>query len=132
MEHPDSAPLLALDGPNDIPLLRDLEFELPPSKSNTKLLDYAINHVFVPPRLPNRADGTPKLEAALLRLVRDLARAFTGRLEPGSTPHAGWEVISKMLTAFAELHEDELTENSIDAALASMGPGGSILFSDNQ
>ena len=133
MEHPDPGPLDVLepiDGPTAAS--RHAAFDLQPSKANTKLLEYAINHIFVPPRLPNRADGTPKLEAALLRLVRDLARAFTNRLEPGSAPHVGWEMISKMLSSSAELHEDELTADSINAALASMEPGGSILFRGRQ
>jgi hypothetical protein len=134
MEHPGPEPLLALgpiDGPNN-PDTSNLELELPSSKGNKKLINYAINHIFVPPRLPNKADGTPKLETALLSLVRDLAWAFTGCIEPGSAPRVGWEIISKMLSAFAELHEDGLTEDSISAALASMEPGGSIVFSGHQ
>ena len=136
MEHPDSEPILLapdpVDPPTDNPVLKDLQFELPPSKSNKKFLNYVINHVFVPPRLPNSADGTPKLEAALLGLVRDLARVFTDRLEFDSAPRAGWEIISKMLSTSAELYEDELTEGSIRAALDSMEPGGSILINGNQ
>jgi len=122
--------LLALDPidpPDDNPVSRDLQFELPPSEDNREFLNYVTNHIFVPPRLPNRADGTPKLEGALLSLVRDLARRFTNCLKPESAPRVGWEIISKMLSTSAELYEDELTEDSIYAALSSMEPGGSIL-----
>ena len=136
MEHPGSEPILLapdpVDPPNDNPVLKDLQFELPPSKSNKKFLNYVINHIFVPPKLPNSADGTPKLEAALLRLVRDLARVFTNCLELESASHVGWEIISKMLSTSAELYKDELTEGSIRAALDSMEPGGSILINGNQ
>ena len=132
MEHPSSEPVFLaqdlVDPPIDNRATSDLRFELPPSKGNKKFLNYAINHIFVPPRLPNKADGTPNLEASLLGLVRDLARAFTSSLEPESTPCVGWEIVSKMLSTSAELYEDELTEDSINAALASMEPGGSILF----
>ena len=124
-EHPSPEPV---DPPIDNQVTRDLRYELPPAKGNRKLLNYAINHIFVPPRLPNKADGTPKLEAALLGLVRDLATTFTSSLEPESTPRIGWEIISKMLSTSAELYEDELTDDSINAALASMEPGGLILF----
>ena len=133
MEHLSSEPILlapdSIDPPIENPVTKDLyNFQIQPSKSNRKILKYVINHIFVPPRLPNRADGTPTLEAALLSLVSDLARAFTSRLESKSTPRVGWEVISKMLSTAAELHEDELTEDSINAALTSMEPGGSILI----
>lgn len=132
MEHPSSEPILpapdSIDPPIENPVTKDLYFRIQPSKSNKQILNYVINHIFVPPRLPNKADGTPTLEAALLSLVSDLARAFTNRLEHESTPRVGWEIISKMLSTLAELHEDELTEDSINAALASMEPGGSILF----
>ncbi len=135
MEYPSSEPILlapdSMDPPVDNPVTKDLRFELPPSKGNRKLLKYVFNHIFVPPRLPNRADSTPRLEAALLGLVRDLARAFTSCLEPESTPRVGWEIISKMLSTSAELYQDELTEDSINSALASMEPGGSILFNGN-
>ena len=136
MEHPGSEPILLasdpVEPPNDNQVLKNLQFELPPSKSNKKFLNYVINHIFVPPRLPNSADGTPKLEAALLGLVRDLARGFTDCLELESASRVGWEIISKMLSTSAELYEDELTESSIHAALASMEPGGSILINGHQ
>jgi hypothetical protein len=136
MEPLSSEPILLapdpIDPANDDPVSVDLQIELPPSKGNRKLLNYVINHIFVPPRLPNKADGTPKLEAALLGLVRDLAREFTSCLEPESAPRVGWEIISKMLSTSAELYEDEVTEDSIYAALASMEPGGSILFNGYQ
>ena len=132
MEHLSSEPIFLAQDPVDPPIddrvARDLRYELPPSKGNRKLLNYAINHIFVPPRLPNRADGTPKLEAALLGLIRDLAQTFTSSLKPESTPRVGWEIISKMLSASAKLYEDELTDDSINDALALMKPGGSILF----
>lgn len=118
MEHPDSGPT---DGPNDISVLRDLEFELLCSKGNTKLLNYAINHIFVPLKLPNRADGTPRLEAALLRLVRDLVWPSPVVSSPRVLPMPN-----------GRLYEDELTENSIETALAPVELGGSILFNGNQ
>jgi len=136
MERPSSEPISpapdAIDLSNDNQVSRDLQFELPPSKGNRKFLNYVINHIFVPPKLPNRADGNPKLEAALLGLVRDLARRFTNCLKPESAPRVGWEIISKMLSTSAELYEDELTEDSIYTALSSMEPGGSILLNGHQ
>lgn len=125
MEHPDPRSSLAPDGTDGLNVL-------PPSQCNIELLDYAINHIFVPPRLPSRADGNPRLEASLLRLISDLAGAFTSRLEPESAPRVGWDIISKMLMASAKLHEDELTDKSINNALASMKPGGSTFLNKHQ
>jgi hypothetical protein len=42
----------------------------------TNLLDYAINHIFLPPRLPNASDHSPHLEAGLIALVREFAGDF--------------------------------------------------------
>lgn len=41
-----------------------------------KLLDYAINHIFLPPRLPNASDSSYSLEAGLIALVREVVDDF--------------------------------------------------------
>ena len=41
-----------------------------------KLLDYAINHIFLPPRLPNASDSSYGLEAGLTALVREVVDDF--------------------------------------------------------
>jgi hypothetical protein len=95
-----------------------------PSKDEAEVLDYAIKHVFVPPRLPNGTDYSPQLEGGLLGFVRDRAESFKDRLEPGSDAHTGWDMICRMLAASATLYEAELTENSVETALTAMAPGG--------
>ena len=123
---------LSLTGP-DIPdalqgisIPKSLRFNTTPSEAKVERLDYAIKHIFVPPRLPNRADINPQLESALLGLISDCAASFKDRLELGSDAHAAWELICAMLTAFAKLHDGELTEDSVKTALSSMAPGGEM------
>jgi hypothetical protein len=128
MESPDVIPSHAPDTP-DV----QVEFSIPkalrfnstkPSEDKAKLLHYAIKHIFVPPRLPSRADSTPQVESALTGLVRDCAESFKGHLEPESDAQAGWEVICKMLATAAKLHDGELTVDSVKTAITSMAPGG--------
>jgi hypothetical protein len=128
MGDPDFIPSLAPDTPDarlGISIPKALRFNgTKPSEDKAELLQYAIKHAFVPPRLPNRADSSPQVERALIRLVRDCAEGFKGRLEPKSGAQAGWEVICKMLATAAKLHDGELTEDSVKTAITSLAPGG--------
>jgi len=129
MEIPDFLSLTAPDIPDalqGIPIPKSLRFNTTPSEDKVKLLDYAIKHISVLPRLPNRADSNPQLESALLGLISDCAASFKDRLELGSDAHAAWELICTVLAAFAKLHDGELTEDSVKTALRSMAPGGEM------
>ena len=131
MENTDVPSSFAPDTPaalQGVPIPRSLRFNTTPSEDKAELLEYAINHIFVPPRLPNRADGSPQLESALLGLVRDCAASFKDHLQPGGDAHSSWELISTMLAASIKLHEGELTEDSVKAAITSMAPGGEMAF----
>ena len=109
-----------------IPIPKSLRFNATSSEDKAELLDYAIKHIFAPPRLPNRADGNPQLESALLGLVRDCAASFKDRLQQGSDAHSVWKSICTMLAASKKLHEGELTEDSVKTAVTSMTPGGEM------
>jgi len=129
MEIPGFLSLTAPDTPDAlqrISMPKSLRFNTTPSKDKVELLDYAVKHVFVPPRLPNRADRNPQLESALLGLISDCAASFKDHLELGSDTRAAWELICTMLAAFAKLHDGELTEDSVKTALSSMAPGGEM------
>jgi len=128
MEIPDFLSLTARppDALQGISIPKSLRFNTTPSKDKVKLLEYAIKHIFVPPRLPSRTDSNPQLESALLGLICDCAASFKDHLELGSDARAAWELICTMLTAFAKLHDGELTEDSVKTALSSMAPGGEM------
>jgi len=129
MESSEPVLTLAPDAPEVLQriLPKTLRFNTSPSKHKVKLLDYAIKHIFVPPKLPNRADGTPQLENALLGLVRDCAESFKDNPEPGSDAHAGWEIICTMLANAIKVHDGELTEDVVNKVISSMAPGGELL-----
>ena len=129
MENPYPVPLLAPDPPDALQRVetpKALQFDIAPSKDQVELLDYAIKHTFVPPRLPNRGDGTPQLETALFSLVSDCAETFKDCLEPDSDTRAAWEVICTMLAASMRLYDGELTEDSVYKAIRSTAPGGEM------
>jgi hypothetical protein len=137
MEHFDSGPLLAGDepdvpeapeAPDAIAVPKALRFTVSPSRYQANLLSYAINHLFVPPELPNELEVTQHLDSALLGLLRDCVQSFTRRLESGSDARAGWQVICTILTSFTSLYSGGLTEDSVETALASMAPGGESAF----
>ena len=124
MDLPSWAPPDTPDALQGIPIPKSLRFNATSSKDKAELLDYAIKHIFTPPRLPNRADGNPQLESALLGLVRDYAASFKDRLQQGSDARSAWESICTMLAASTKLHEGGLTEGSVKTAITSMTPGG--------
>ena len=128
MESPEPVLPFAPDAPEALQriLPKALRFNTKPSVDKVELLDYAIKHIFVPPRLPNRADGTPQLENALVGLVRDCAESFKDNLEPGSDAHAGWEIICTMLATAIKVHDGGLTEDVVNKTISSMVPGGEI------
>jgi len=129
MEIPYPVPLLAPDRLDALPRIstpRALRFNTAPSKRQVELLDYAIKHVFVPPRLPNRADSTPQLESALFSLVKDCAESFKDCLEPASDSRAAWVIICTMLAASMKLYDGELTKDSVKTAISSTAPGGEM------
>ena len=124
MENPRLQSWFAPDALQGVTTSKSLRLNPTPSEDEVELLEYAINHIFVPPRLPNRADSNPQLESALLALVTGRAASFKDRLQPGGDAHSAWEVICTMLAASAKLHEGELTEDSVKTAITSMAPGG--------
>jgi hypothetical protein len=130
MEHFNFGLLLAEDGPDvpeapdAIPVPKSLRFTFSPWEYQVNLLSYAINHLFVPPGLPNQPEVTQRLESALSGLVRDCAQSFTRRLESRSDARAGWKIVCTMLTSFTKLYSRGLTEDSVETALASMALGG--------
>ena len=126
MGKPDLPSWFAPDALQGVTIPKSLQFNPTPSKDEVELLEYAIKHIFLPPRLPSRADSNPQLESALLGLVRDCAASFKDHLQPGSDAHSAWEVIYTMLAASTKLHEGELTEDSVKTAITSMAPGGEM------
>lgn len=66
------------------------------------LLNYAINHIFLPPRLPNSSDHSPDLEAGIIALVREFADNFA-QLE--DVQFTDWVTVTKMLASMSRVHD---------------------------
>jgi hypothetical protein len=97
-------------------------------------LTYIINHVFLPPNLPDEYDaGDPKNDAALLKCVFDAAQKFCGVLERSDTDEALsalsiWTIILAMLEKVASLHaQPHLVKGDIVMALRQMQVNGQFL-----
>ena len=56
---------------------------------------YILNHVFLPPKLPQKDDYDADLDAALCRLVYDAALEFAAFLS--ESQQGRWSTVSRML-----------------------------------
>ena len=66
---------------------------------SAKSLKFIVDHVILPPQLPQQAESLDiikKAEQDLLRLVLDRVRAYNGKTSPGFSEQ--WRTIEKMLT----------------------------------
>lgn len=90
----------------------------PPSSED---LVYILNHVFIPPRLPQEDDHDDNHDIALCRVICDASQRFAGFL---SQPQRGlWSTVDQMLQKVLRttevLGKDILVDN-----ILSLGDGG--------
>jgi len=96
--------------------------ETMPTDDKEKLLDYAINHIFLPPRLPNASDHSPHLEAGLITLVRDFAEKFVQVEDVQSTD---WVTVTRMLASMSRVHDGgTMSEHTVAKEIDAMQCGG--------
>ena len=88
-------------------------------------LVFVINHLFLPPALPNESDRTPEHEASLIRIFKDCAETFAHHFEPQSNSRCAWDVITRMFAATALLHDrGTVEEDQLEKQIGDMGVGG--------
>lgn len=89
-------------------------------------LEYIINHVVLPPRLPQEAESTvdtASAEQSLLDLVLSTVRHFLPRCAPGL--RAPWLVVEEMLLRWiATKPHGDMLEQLLEQAIARLKPGG--------
>lgn len=80
-------------------------------------VDFLINHLVLPPRLPQADDRDPRLERALLRLVADAAITFSSLIPKDQRPavHLAASTIDQLIAA-----RDENGAVSPDKVLQAM------------
>ncbi|KAJ6485650.1 hypothetical protein C8R45DRAFT_278518 [Mycena sanguinolenta] len=70
-------------------------------------LDYAINHLFVPPKLPQEDDTDVELQHAFVRHIAECAEAFCAGLAHDNVVNEAqsrWKLLQKTLLNFARAH----------------------------
>ncbi|KIM25732.1 hypothetical protein M408DRAFT_203316, partial [Serendipita vermifera MAFF 305830] len=92
------------------------------------ILQYLIEHIFLPPKLPQELDPKYRLkDSALLDLVTDAAARFAGLPIPSEDEVTqdleAWEFIRRMLQNMKHIHNEGcLDRHNLQAALECMKP----------
>lgn len=93
-------------------------------------LGFIINHVFMPPELPQQADDSMKLadmNFALLNLVHETAAKYQRQLV--GAYHQQWTSTVKMLSLMCDLQgSSPLSKSKLVDTIQLMVPGGTIFF----
>ena len=85
-------------------------------------LQYYIDHVFLPPRLPQQAEDYEHARAAeqgLLHLLHDSTQSFQRSQMNGELSTAPWKTIERMVECWTELDSTPSITNS--AILKALG-----------
>jgi hypothetical protein len=94
-------------------------------------LNYIINHVFLPLKLPQKHDpDSSRKDGVLLSYAAEAAQLFSAKLETLGSDTVSpdllvWRVVTKMLENAAHLHQQQyLLEIEVEAALLGMRTNG--------
>ena len=88
------------------------------------VLTYIVNHVFMPPALPQADDRDISHDAALCHAVLDCARRYRSHFLNDVHKLRKWDAIIKMLQNFEETLDDTLDSTKVYKQLSSMEIGG--------
>jgi len=100
--------------------------EIPPH-----CFDFIVNHVFLPPQLPQHAeDYTDESTSALLRLLHRCSDAYIRQLATSSFQDSPWPAAVKMLQLFIKLEtSNAFSAQAFASAVTGMDHGGIIQLS---
>ncbi|KAJ7272609.1 hypothetical protein B0H12DRAFT_1007977 [Mycena haematopus] len=91
---------------------------------NQKQLGYAINHLFLPPKLPQKADTDVELERSLLEHIVNCVQTFCEGLRRDNVDSAVqtcWGLLQRTLDNFADIHGSEnLSEEHMQQVINEM------------
>jgi hypothetical protein len=93
-------------------------------------LEYVINHLFLPPKLPQEYDDDPESskQRALVQHLADCADLFCDHLRREDVEdrvQACWGVLQTMLSNFANVYEGaSLSREHLAATINTMDPDG--------
>ncbi|KAK0245418.1 hypothetical protein EDD85DRAFT_17035 [Armillaria nabsnona] len=92
------------------------------------VLTYIVNHVFMPPALPQADDRNISQDAALCHAVLDCAHRYRSHLLNDVHKLRKWDAIIKMLQNFEETLDDTLDSTKVYKQLSSMEIGDILVF----
>ncbi|KAK0245427.1 hypothetical protein EDD85DRAFT_917513 [Armillaria nabsnona] len=95
---------------------------------DNSVLTYIVNHVFMPPVLPQEDDRDISNDAALCHAVLDCARRYQLDLLDDGHKLRKWDAIIKMLQNFEETLDDTLDSTKVYKQLSSMEIGDILVF----
>lgn len=89
-------------------------------------LHFMVNHVILPPKLPQEEDRNHDYELALIEFAR--RQAITFQSEVSVESKSCWAGIVKMLTTWLEINAHELiSKEALTRATTALHPEGSTL-----
>ena len=89
-------------------------------------MDYIVNHVFLPPKLPQQDDSDDANEHALCLIIYQAAQDYTRVLS--AEQQTRWAPILKMLERIDVSHESSLlSKDIISEYVANMECGGMMI-----
>ena len=95
---------------------------------SAELLRFIVDHVILPPQLPQQAESLDlvrKAEQDLLRLVLDRVRSYHGKSSPSFSEQ--WHTIDKMLTQWITLNLPQtLSSKALVEVLSGMRVTGEL------
>ncbi|KAG8923741.1 hypothetical protein FRC02_010929 [Tulasnella sp. 418] len=95
--------------------------------SAEKFISFVINHIFMPPKLPQEDDLHEQKEHALSEMIHSCANEF-GRHLP-TKDHKLWKPIVKLLEKFSDTHRSsQLSEENVADSMADMRSGDTLAF----
>lgn len=91
-------------------------------------LRYIINHIFLPPGLPQQDDYTLENDRVLCEELLSSARHYRSKLLSADNV-IRWDPMLTMLHNLHEFHnEDGLSKDRVKVAMTKMQPGGMLCF----
>lgn len=90
-----------------------------------KALDFMINHVFLPPQLPQEDDSDPEYLNTTIRAFRDSVACFLSA-EPGSAPSVrpALDMLDRLLSTESAKGDETLKTRSVRDVISDLKNGG--------
>jgi len=94
-----------------------------------RCFDFIINHVFLPPQLPQHADDSANENTSeLLRLLLHCSEVYSRQLSTSNCNNSQWPAVIQMMQCFVKFENTGLSAQVFSTAVMGMKDGGIIHF----